>query len=64
MSEPELRPPRERKCERCGRRDVWDDDPPGWRIATSDDDRRVGDPFCIHEWDVNGSYNPFDPGED
>ena len=19
----------------------------------------VGDPYCLHEWDINGSYNPI-----
>lgn len=63
MSEPELSPPRERECERCGRRDVWDDDAPGWKVAAGDDER-AGKPFCIHEWDVDGTYNPFEPGRD
>lgn len=64
MTERELQPPRARECERCGRRDVWDDESPHWRIATIDGDGRAGDPFCIHEWDVNGSYNPFEPARD
>lgn len=59
MTDPELAPPRERECERCGRRDVWDDDGPGWRIA--DSDGGTGDPFCIHEWNVDGSYHLFEP---
>ncbi|EMA69540.1 hypothetical protein C461_02901 [Halorubrum aidingense JCM 13560] len=48
-----INPPRERACELCGRQEGWDDDGCGWRI--------VGDPgnaYCIHEWDINGSYNP------
>lgn len=49
-----LVPPRERACELCGRRDVWDTGTKNWRI----DD--TGRPHCVHEWDINGTYNPFD----
>lgn len=49
----ELDPPEERECQRCGRQDVWDSDAASWRIRT---DGRAGDPFCIHEWDINGAY--------
>ncbi|WP_459194030.1 HEWD family protein [Halosimplex sp. J119] len=56
-------PPRERECERCGRTDVWDDDAGTWRVVTDDDgDRLAGDPFCLHEWDINGTYNPLEKG--
>jgi hypothetical protein len=48
-------PPSERTCERCGREDRWDDDRENWVIVGE-----VGDPNCIHEWDINGSYNPVD----
>lgn len=51
-------PPRERVCERCGRRDVWDDASENWVVAVVDDERQVGTPGCVHEWDINGSYNP------
>jgi hypothetical protein len=51
----ELDPPAERECRRCGRRDVWDSDAVNWRIST---DASVGDRFCIHEWDINGTYKP------
>ncbi|RJT06710.1 HEWD family protein [Halococcus sp. IIIV-5B] len=54
MSEPEpLSPPQERECVLCGRQDVWNDEETNWRIA------REGDAHCIHEWDINGTYNPF-----
>jgi len=46
-------PPTERTCERCGREDVWDGDVESWVI-----DGAPGDPHCLHEWDINGSYNP------
>lgn len=54
----EIVPPTERQCERCGREDVWDDTVENWVIASRDGDRRVGNPNCIHEWDINGRYNP------
>ena len=54
-----IAPPRERSCERCGRKDVWDDEGPGWIIAVEDGDKRAGSPHCLHEWDINGTYNPF-----
>mgnify|MGYP000159198633 CR=1 FL=1 len=53
-------PPEARECERCGRRDVWDDERGAWTIATDEDgDRVVGDPHCLHDWDINGTYNPL-----
>ncbi len=52
--------PRERECERCGRRDVWDDEEITWRIAVVDDEKRSGNPHCLHEWDINGTFNPVD----
>ncbi len=63
MGEREVHPPSERECERCGRRDVRDEDTGHWRIVTVDGEQRAGDPFCIHEWDVTGKYNPFDPDD-
>lgn len=52
-------PPRERICERCGRRDIWDEETENWVIDQVDGQRQVGNPNCIHEWDINGSYNPI-----
>ena len=52
--------PRERNCERCGRRDEWDDDDSTWRIAVEDGEKQSGNPHCLHEWDINGSFNPVD----
>lgn len=54
----ELVPPSERICERCGRRDVWDDEQTSWSIATEDGEKLIGEPYCLHEWDINGNYNP------
>lgn len=53
-----IRPPTERVCERCGRHDEWDDDVESWVIATEDGEKQVGDPQCLHEWDINGTYRP------
>jgi len=54
-------PPTRRECERCGRVDVWDDEQMNWVISEADSEKRVGNPQCLHEWDINGDYNPFDP---
>jgi len=53
-------PPTERKCERCGRVDVWDDDAETWVAVDTDGTRRRGGPYCVHEWDINGTYNPIE----
>jgi hypothetical protein len=55
-----LRTPEARICERCGRAERWDADAEGWRIRTEDGERLVGDPYCIHEWDINGTFSPFE----
>jgi len=52
-------PPTERICERCGRHDVWDDQRETWAIAEEDGEKAVGNPQCIHDWDINGTYNPL-----
>jgi hypothetical protein len=51
--------PHERACERCGRRDVWDDELTSWTIAVEDGEKQAGNPHCLHEWDINGSFNPL-----
>lgn len=56
---PTLVPPTERTCERCGRHDVWDDETGAWRITTEDGEKAIGNPYCLHEWDINGNYNPI-----
>jgi len=56
----ELQPPTERTCERCGRRDRWDEGTGHWTIVVDDGEKRAGDPHCIHEWDVTAEYNPFE----
>ena len=56
----EVVPPTERTCERCGRRDAWDDGRATWAIVEQDGEKRIGDPYCLHEWDINGEYSPFE----
>jgi hypothetical protein len=53
-------PPTERECERCGRHDVWDEEEDTWLIVDEDGDKQVGNPHCLHEWDINGDYNPLE----
>jgi len=55
-----LRKPKKRVCERCGRQEVWDEDAESWRIREVEGDRKVGNKYCIHEWDINGAFVPFD----
>lgn len=62
LTRTELKTPQRRECECCGRREVWDDRG-GWRIATENDEndtRAVGNPHCIHEWDIDGAFRPFE----
>lgn len=58
MSDVRIRKPTERTCERCGRREVWADD--SWRVAENDGERATGSTYCIHEWDIDGSFLPFE----
>ncbi len=53
-----VRTPTARVCERCGRVEHWNDDCDGWQIAIEDDEKQVGNPHCLHEWDINGTFNP------
>ncbi|WP_172967168.1 HEWD family protein [Halosegnis rubeus] len=50
----ELVPPTERVCERCGRRDEWDNETENWVIVG-----KSGSATCIHEWDINGTHDPI-----
>ena len=49
----EIRTPDERTCQQCGRHESWDDGETTWRIGDS-----AGEPFCVHTWDVTGSFTP------
>jgi hypothetical protein len=52
-----LRTPTDRLCERCGRREHWSGE--GWTVAVEDDGPVTGDLFCLHEWDINGTFSPI-----
>jgi hypothetical protein len=54
-----MRRPESRTCERCGRRERWDDAESRWRVAADDDGRAVGNVYCVHEWDIDGTFAPF-----
>jgi len=53
---PTLRHPTDRTCERCGRTEQWDADGETWRVDADD----AGSIYCIHEWDINGTFVPFE----
>lgn len=55
-----LRTPTRRECERCGRSERWDENGETWRIREEDGERLVGNPHCIHEWDITGSFTPIE----
>jgi hypothetical protein len=55
-----LRTPTARTCEVCGRSEVWNADEESWRVAVEDGERQIGSVYCIHEWDINGTFAPFD----
>ena len=54
-----LRRPTARTCERCGRAKQWNPSTDSWEIA----DDKPGSIYCIHEWDINGRFMPFDDAE-
>ena len=54
-----LRKPTARICERCDRSERWDEELGAWQLVRKDGDPIVGDPHCIHEWDINGTFDPF-----
>ena len=49
----ELRVPEERTCEACGRHEVVDEAAGSWHVGDA-----VGEVYCIHDWDVTGTFNP------
>lgn len=58
MADVTLNPPSRRACLDCGRVDVWDGDAGEWRIHEANGERKSGDPFCLHEWDITGTHRP------
>ena len=56
----ELRRPTQRLCERCGREEYWEPSADAWRITTVGEKKKIGSPYCIHEWDINGAFVPFE----
>ncbi len=60
LTRTELRTPQQRECERCGRHEIWDSSDDCWRIATEDGERLSGNLHCIHEWDIDGAFRPYE----
>lgn len=60
LARTELRTPQQRECERCERREVWDADDDCWRTAAENDERLTGNLHCIHEWDIDGTFRPYE----
>ncbi|MFC7137232.1 HEWD family protein [Halobaculum litoreum] len=56
-----IRRPDERTCERCGRQERFDVASGSWVVADAD---AVGGVYCIHEWDINGTFVPFEELDD
>jgi len=57
----DLQTPDRRECRRCGRTEHWDSEAETWTIPDDPDaDGAVGRRHCIHEWDITGSFRPFD----
>jgi hypothetical protein len=50
-----IEPPKERRCERCGRVETWDKEAGTWVAHAAD----RGEAHCVHIWDITGSYNPI-----
>lgn len=57
---PTIRTPTERICEVCGRRERWESVAESWVIDSERGEEAVGDPHCIHEWDINGTFAPYE----
>jgi len=63
MSEVTLNPPAERVCTRCGREDRWDEEVGDWTVREVDGEKRSGNLFCMHEWDITGTHAAISAGE-
>lgn len=51
----DVRAPSERECTQCGRTEAYDESRTSWRV---DDDE--GDVYCVHSWDITGSFTPIE----
>jgi hypothetical protein len=60
MSGVTIRKPTERRCERCGRVEVWNEEECRWRVARRDGELLSGNVYGLHEWDINGTFVPFE----
>ncbi|KYH25523.1 hypothetical protein HAPAU_21970 [Halalkalicoccus paucihalophilus] len=60
LARTELRTPQRRECECCNRHEVWDANDSCWRIATEGGERLAGHRHCIHEWDIDGTFRPYE----
>lgn len=56
MPDVSLNPPEKRTCTQCGREDIWDAEIGDWTIREVDGEKRAGDRFCMHEWDITGTH--------
>lgn len=56
---PRLRTPTLRHCEQCERAERWDESVDAWQLVRENGEKQVGDPHCIHEWDITGAFNPI-----
>ncbi|ELZ13500.1 hypothetical protein C479_01606 [Halovivax asiaticus JCM 14624] len=57
-----IRAPDRRRCEQCGRVETWDPLRQQWAIADAtrrDRTRR----WCIHEWDITGTFCPVESAD-
>ncbi len=55
-----IRAPSRRECECCGRKERWDAEHQAWVLAKRNGSVPVGEPHCIHEWDINGTFSPYE----
>ncbi|MFC7073888.1 HEWD family protein [Halovenus rubra] len=53
-------PPRERRCLRCDRIEVWDDKQQTWVTDEQEHTSPRGTPHCVHEWNITGNYYPIE----
>jgi hypothetical protein len=43
--------------------EVWSETEQTFVAGTVDGEKRRGEPHCLHEWDINGEYNPLQDTE-